>query len=460
MTYTNTAEKSFRDFINESYTRRGYTLSPDAAMWLWSFVLNCFLAGNFIGGIFTPLLTDNLGRRFTLIFGMIGNTAACVLGSVAIYIHSPELFILSRVFGGAMSSVNFGGLTLILMECPPTELRGTCYFASGTTFAAAMLIGALAGMKEALGSNIFLLVAVTAIPTIAGTLLSLPIQESPKFLLIKRKDTEAAKKSLIFYQGHNIDTNNLIEEIRLEEEDETTDKSSWVILKEMFTIPYLRTAMYLGLCALQLINGIWGITYEILEAHFSGQLSGISASAYLGVNLVAGVLGTLVIGRVSRKWMLILSGFANIIALGFYIGFDRMFDLNTKLYGMLCLSAILVYYLSNGIGYGIISFYITGELLPQLHRSLGQTVVFSISLLVSFALSMVTLPAYESYNVWVFIPLFIVPNGLCLFYLWAYLPETSGREIHEIVAELKMLHGKGTSRNSSVCSNTKLDAIS
>ncbi|KAI1710764.1 sugar transporter domain-containing protein [Ditylenchus destructor] len=418
MTYTNTAEKSFRDFIDESYTRRGYPLSPDAAMWLWSFVLNCFLAGNFIGGIFTPLLTDNLGRRFTLVFGMIGNTAACVLGSVAISLHSPELFILSRVFGGAMSSVNFGGLTLILMECPPTELRGTCFFASGTTFAAAMLIGTLAGMKEALGSNIFLLV------------------------------------------GHNIDTNKLIEDIRLEEEDETTDKSSWVILKEMFTIPYLRTAMYLGLCALQLINGIWPITYEVLEAHFSGQMSGVSASVYLGVNLVAGALGTLVIGRVSRKWMLILSGFANIIALGFYIGFDRMFDLNTRLYGMLCLSAILVYYLSNGIGFGVISFYITGELLPQLHRSLGQTVVFSISLLVSFALSMVTLPAYESYNVWVFIPLFIVPNGLCLFYLWAYLPETRGREIHEIVAELKMLHGKGTSRKNTVCSNTKLDAIS
>ncbi|KAI1699664.1 sugar transporter domain-containing protein [Ditylenchus destructor] len=379
MAYTNTAEKSFRVFIDESYKRRGHHLSPHAAVWLWSFVLNCFAAGNFIGGICAPLLTDNLGRKFTLICGMIGNIAACVLGSVAIAVHCPELFILSRMLGGAMSSINFGGLSLIIMECAPTELRGTCCFASGTTFAAAMLIGTLA--------------------------------------------------------GHNIDTNKMIEEIRLEEEDEMTDKSSWVILKELFTIPHLRTAMYLGLCALQ-----------------------ISASAYLGVNLVASILGTFIIGRVSRKWMLILSGFANVFALAFYVGFDRMFDLNTRVYGILCLIAILVYYVSSGIGFGIISFYVTGELLPQLHRALGQTVVFSISLLVSFVLSMITVPAYESYNVWVFIPLFIVPNGLCLCYLWAYLPETRNREIHEIVAELKMLHGKAT-WIKNVCSNAKLDPV-
>lgn len=111
------------------------------------------------------------------------------------------------------------------------------------------------------------------------------------------------------------------------------------------------------------------------------------------------------------------------------------------------------------IGFGIISFYVTGELLPQLHRSLGQTVVFSISLLVCFALSMITVPAYESYNVWVFIPLFIVPNGLCLCYLWAYLPETKGREINEIVAELKTMHGK-VAWIKNVCSSAKLDAIS
>lgn len=47
------------------------------------------------------------------------------------------------------------------------------------------------------------MLAATAIPTIAGTLLSLSIQESPKFLLTKRKDKEAAEKSLLFYQGND-----------------------------------------------------------------------------------------------------------------------------------------------------------------------------------------------------------------------------------------------------------------
>uniref|UniRef100_A0A915E7X1 Uncharacterized protein n=1 Tax=Ditylenchus dipsaci TaxID=166011 RepID=A0A915E7X1_9BILA len=82
-------------------------------------------------------------------------------------------------------------------------------------------------------------------------------------------------------------------------------------------------------------------------------------------------------------------------------------------------------------------FYITGELLPQLHRSTGQAVVFFVTLVISFCFSFVTLPAYEYYTSLAFIPLFIIPGLLCTLYLYLYLPETKGREAHEIVEELR-----------------------
>lgn len=37
---------------------------------------------------------------------------------------------------------------------------------------------------------------------------------------------------------------------------------------------------------------------------------------------------------------------------------------------------------------------------------------------------------------WAFIPLFIVPSSLSLIYLYFNMPETVGREVHDIVEEL------------------------
>lgn len=42
-----------------------------------------------------------------------------------------------------------------------------------------------------------------------------------------------------------------------------------------------------------------------------------------------------------------------------------------------------------------------------------------------------------------FIPFFIIPDFICVAYLYSYLPETRNREIHEIVEELKAVRGRG-----------------
>uniref|UniRef100_A0A914HQJ3 Uncharacterized protein n=1 Tax=Globodera rostochiensis TaxID=31243 RepID=A0A914HQJ3_GLORO len=68
---------------------------------------------------------------------------------------------------------------------------------------------------------------------------------------------------------------------------------------------------------------------------------------------------------------------------------------------------------------------------------MGQSVVFFISLCSQFAFNILILPAYSAVGVYAFFPLFTAPQLLCLTLLWIYLPETSGREVHEIVDELK-----------------------
>nr|CAD2196236.1 unnamed protein product [Meloidogyne enterolobii] len=86
---------------------------------------------------------------------------------------------------------------------------------------------------------------------------------------------------------------------------------------------------------------------------------------------------------------------------------------------------------------GTIPFYIVGELFPQNFRSTGQSAVNLFFFLSAFIIYTLTLPLYASIGVWCFLPLFIIPQIFCLTILWIFLPETRGREVHEIVDDLK-----------------------
>ncbi|KAI1701613.1 sugar transporter domain-containing protein [Ditylenchus destructor] len=139
--------------------------------------------------------------------------------------------------------------------------------------------------------------------------------------------------------------------------------------------------------------------------------------------------------------MLIGSSVVNTLALAAYVLFDRLAFYWWPSLSYAGLASMLFYNVSYGMGVGSIAPYINAELLPQLHRSVGQSVVYCVGLAISFTISLVMVPAFETYDVWVFVPLFIIPNAFCVVYLVAYLPETRGREIHEIVEELKRTCG-------------------
>ncbi|KAL3081815.1 hypothetical protein niasHT_034006 [Heterodera trifolii] len=157
--------------------------------------------------------------------------------------------------------------------------------------------------------------------------------------------------------------------------------------------------------------------------------------------------------RVSRRKMLLYAGLANSFCIVFYALFDRLSTVNAQFrYG--CLVANLVYFCTFGVSLGIIPYYICGELFPQNFRSLGQSVVFLVTHCSCFAFNILTLPAYSAIGVFAFFPLFTAPQLLCLAFLWIYLPETNGREVHEIVEELK---GRSGQRKVRDCSDRRTE---
>uniref|UniRef100_A0A914HPN9 Major facilitator superfamily (MFS) profile domain-containing protein n=1 Tax=Globodera rostochiensis TaxID=31243 RepID=A0A914HPN9_GLORO len=467
--YPNTAGDSFREFINNSYIERGTgPLSSWEFTWFWSFLLNIWFLGYLAGTLCTPIVTETYGRKNSLCLANAVSLLGTAVSALGLLLHLPELLLCGRSIAAVGSGLSFGALILFIQETTPTAYRGTCSFLSEVSYLAVNVIGMGMGMDLLLGHNLLALVGIGAVPGVLSVLVVLPLKESPKFLLINQNDRTKALEALDFYHGIQLDNHSaFISEVMKEMVenrrgggDGGANLSLWGAMVEVVREPHLRKAVAIGTLALQTIVGIWPIIYistDLLETHFDVESSQYSSLAFICANFFASIIGACTVEKFDaffcrflclknilchfwfgRRPMLIFCAVANTLCLCSILYTNNHFK-----YG--CVASLVAYGITYGVALGPIAFFITSELVPQRFRSLVQSVVFCINTVINFIFSFITLPLYELIDVWSFIPLFIIPSVVSIWYLVRELPETKGREIHEIVEQLK----KGSRRRSS-----------
>ncbi|KAK5986021.1 Solute carrier family 2 facilitated glucose transporter member 3 [Trichostrongylus colubriformis] len=439
--YPNTSYKSFQRMINDSYINRGdeHGISPNIFIWVWSAILNVWFIGYLLGTFVTPYFTEKYGRRKTLFGANIVAFVGAALAFLSIVFMVPELFFFSRVVASFSSGVSFGALILFLQEATPTEYRGMTSFLSENTFIATTVMGIGFGMDAVFGNKLPALTGIAMIPAAISVLLVIPLRETPKFLLLNKNDRNAAMESLRYYRGDSPDLDAILDEMLLEIDDKPDKKPS--ILSSAITVlrePHLRTPFFIGCLCLQVVIGIWSIIYlstDMLMVHFSPQIAQIASLLFILSNFIAGMGGMFIIERFGRRTLVLRLGILNTISLALYVLFDQLTAIyNPFKWGTII--ALMLFGITYGVGLGPIAFFITSELVNQQHRSLVQSMVFAVNTIANFAFTFATLPAYTAIQSWSFIPLFIIPSTFSLIYLYFNMPETVGREVHEIVEEL------------------------
>uniref|UniRef100_A0A915DNY5 Major facilitator superfamily (MFS) profile domain-containing protein n=1 Tax=Ditylenchus dipsaci TaxID=166011 RepID=A0A915DNY5_9BILA len=423
--YPNTSQDAFEDFLNHSYAARYQNegLSSWGYTWFWSLFLNIWFIGFLLGTLVTPAIADNYGRKLAIFAANSINLCGTLTSIASILLHLPEMLIFGRTLGAIGSGISMNALILFIQETTPTALRGTCSFMSEGTFIAANVVGMGMGMDVMLGNNLVALIGLAAIPCALGMLIILPMKESPKYLLINRNNRKSALDALIYYQGREVDHNEILEDI----------------LKESYSTLFEKSYGYWNLV---FADNSWHLAHyynstELLEAHLDVKTAQFSSFIFISANFLASLVGMWAVERFGRRPMLIYCGIANTISLCAYILFDRLayhFEESLIKYG--CVAALIGYGITYGCAVGPIAAFITSELVPQRFRSLVQSMVYGANTMIIFGLSFITLPLYRLIDVWAFIPLFIAPSTLALLYLSVNMPETKGREIHEIVEQL------------------------
>lgn len=88
-------------------------------------------------------------------------------------------------------------------------------------------------------------------------------------------------------------------------------------------------------------------------------------------------------------------------------------------------------------GIGNVAWFLSAELVPQRYRSMTQAISYALNTIAVVIVTFTTLPLFQLIDVYSFIILFSIPSILSIIYLVLYLPETKGREIHDIVDILR-----------------------
>jgi hypothetical protein len=113
-------------------------------------------------------------------------------------------------------------------ECTPVNLRGTYSFLVEVGYGFCTALGMLLGQRSVFGHSIILLTGIQLVPAVASLLfLFTCLPDTPKFLIITKKDQKKAMKSLVFFQGKQKENVKLLQKyVEMETEQENDAPAS------------------------------------------------------------------------------------------------------------------------------------------------------------------------------------------------------------------------------------------
>uniref|UniRef100_A0A0N5AFZ1 MFS domain-containing protein n=1 Tax=Syphacia muris TaxID=451379 RepID=A0A0N5AFZ1_9BILA len=434
-TYLNTPVDSFKAYLRSCMLARH--VSTSATNWMWYLLINIWFVGFFFGIWLSPLLNDRLGRKVGFIIANVFSLAASLFRYLAIVLKVPELLFIGRVIASVVSATAYQALILYLQECSPTDLRGMLSFMSEITYSGMCAVGMLLGTSQIFGRRLSYLTGFAVIPSMLSILALLPIPDTPKFLYITKNNQEAAIKSLKFFRGDDVDIDSALDGFKKEQEEDSKNTTSF---KEILTTPYIRKAIVLSCFALQNTVPLWSImlssTQFLRDVNLNSGIAEWSSTVMTLLYILGTIIGFFIVERFRRRLLCIGLSSLNNASLLLFVIFEQLNKVvhSTK---YLCIVCLLLYGLNFRMGVGPLSWILSSELVPQRHRSLVQSFCYSVNTIMVVISTFAVLPLYDVINSYAFLILYIVPSTISIIYLYRNLPETSNREVFDVVEDLK-----------------------
>ena len=382
------------------------------------------------------LLSDKIGRRWTLLSGIITIIIASAIQAASI---NYAQFVISRLLVGVGGMLVTQPSPMLISElCFPTHrgkytsLFWTCYY-----FGAILAAWSTYGTQKHMGNRDWAWRAPSilqaAYPIVQLTLwIFLP--ESPRWLIANGRSTQARTILAKYHTGgdeaHPLITFEMAEITRAIEFERLASSTSWVSLVST-TGNRKRTLIAISVGAFAQWNGVAVVSYYLtLVLDTVGVKDPDTQTLINGIlqifNFLAAASAAFLVDRLGRRTLFLWSGVGMLISFVIWTACSAVFDTNgSKPAGIVVVVFIFVYFFHYDIAYTPLLFGYVTEVLPYSLRAKGLTVEM-ISIYGSLViLAFVNPIALEDIG-WHYYIVFCVLLVFILATTWFLYPETKG----------------------------------
>jgi len=408
-------------FINDTFS-----LSPLVE----GIVVSGAMAGAAGGAMLGGRLADRIGRRKLILLSAVVFFIGSFLMSVA---PNVPVLVAGRLVDGV--AIGFASVVgpLYISEIAPPKIRGGLTSLHQLMVTIGILSSYFVNYAFADGGAWRWMLGTGMVPAVVLGLGVLKMPESPRWL---------------FSHGRPDDARRVLERTRegsvdeeLTEIEETVERESGTSLRDLLA-PWLRPALVVGvgLAVLQQITGINAVMYyapTILESTGFGSTASILATVGIGaVNVGITVVAISLVDRVGRRPLLLVGTGGMTVTLA-ALGVIFYLPGLSGVLGIAATVCLMLYISFFAIGLGPVFWLLISEIYPLSVRGsaegLATVANWGANLAVSLSFPILTASVGPSATFW----LFGVFSAVALVFTYSLVPETKGRTLEAIEADLR-----------------------
>ncbi len=407
--------------------------------------VGCALIGSIIGVLMAGKLSDQWGRKVTM---LVAAVFFSVSGIACAFVNSFDQLVIARVLGGIGIGVVSIVSPLYISEISIAKYRGRLVSLYQLAVTVGFLGAYLANFQllhfsqsgVILGSEwlnrIFVsevwrgMLALSGIPSVIFFFIVVFIPESPRWLILKGRDSSAANVLRRIYRS-DAEANAQVQDTKSVILSEA--KSDWKFLLQ----PGIFKAVLIG-AAIAILGQFMGVNAVLYygpsifeEANLSGGDALFSQVLVGIVNVVTTVIAVFIIDKVGRKKLVYygVSGMVlSLLLIGFYFRFGETFGLsNTFL-----LVFFLFYVFCCAISISAVIFVLLSEMYPTRIRGLAMSIAGFALWIGTYLVGQLTpwmLHNLTPAGTFLLFAIMCVPYMLIV---WKLVPETTGKSLEEI----------------------------
>ncbi|XP_064543962.1 facilitated trehalose transporter Tret1-2 homolog [Drosophila montana] len=404
----------------------GFPISSDQFGWLSSLLT----LGATVVCIPAGFIIDWIGRRPTMLALIPPYMVGWIL---MIFAQNVMMLYFGRFILGVCGGAFCVTASMYTTEISTIATRGTM----GSFFQLNIVLGLLYGYIVGGFLPLLYINTLCAILPLIFAAVHFFMPESPVYLVMKGRP-EDATKSLLWLRGKDCDVSYELREI-LEETTKNVDEpkvSTFTALRRPITLKGIGIAVMLQI--LQQWTGVNAITFystsifEDVGAGLSGRICTILIAI---TQLIMTLVATLIIDKVGRRVLLLVSSFFIVITtclMGVYFQMMGQDPQSVASIGWLPITSIIVFMMAGSVGLGPVPWLIMAELFTEDVKSVAGSIAGTVNWFSAFLVTKL-FPLMKD-NIGPAATFWVYSGIAFVGFVWTLIcvPETKGKTLLEI----------------------------